>query len=119
MPRSKQTLRLILIPMLATFACQRLYLHFIGINHVHPAGIVVHHLFIGVMVQIPAAFIIAFGFSNRAVAVIARVALGIGSAMILDEIVYLVATKATDADYVSPISLWGAVIFMSLATALL
>jgi hypothetical protein len=47
------------------------------------------------------------------------VALGIGSAMILDEITYLVATKATDEDYVSSTSLIGGVILISLATALL
>jgi hypothetical protein len=47
------------------------------------------------------------------------VALGIGSAMILDEVTYLIATKATDQDYVSPISLVGAITLISLATALL
>jgi hypothetical protein len=35
--------------------------------------------------------------------------------MVLDEVTYLVATKATDEDYVSPVSLWGAIILISLA----
>ena len=69
--------------------------------------------------MIPAAFVLAFGTRRRRTAILARVALGIGSAMILDEIVYLVATQATDADYVSGVSLGGAVVFVTLAVVLL
>ena len=39
--------------------------------------------------------------------------------MILDEVTYLVATKASDRDYVSRLSLGGAVGFVSLAAILL
>jgi hypothetical protein len=52
-------------------------------------------------------------------AISARVALGIGSAMILDEIAYLVVTQATDQDYVSRVSLYGAIAFISLAVVFL
>jgi hypothetical protein len=68
---------------------------------------------------IPAAFILAFGPRCRRTAVLTRVALGIGSAMVLDEVVYLVATRASDADYVSPLSLRGAFVFVSLGVILL
>src|SRR5207249_1040642 len=115
----KQTLLLILLPMLATFVCQRLYLHLIRVQHVYPAGYLVHHLFTGALIIIPAAFVLAFGARNRPLAVLSPVFLGIGSAMVLDEITYLIATKATDQDYVSPLSLWGAILLISLATAFL
>ncbi len=39
--------------------------------------------------------------------------------MILDEMVYLIATQASDSDYVSSLSLKGALIFMGLGTLLL
>jgi hypothetical protein len=116
---SKQTLRLILAPMLATFLCQRLYLHLVRVQHVYPGGYLVHHLFIGALIEIPAAFILAFGTRNLWLARAAPMALGIGSAMVLDEITYLVATRATDEDYVSSLSLGGAVILILLATAFL
>ena len=116
---ARQTLLLVLIPLLLTFAGQRLYLHLIGVHHVYPAGYLVHHLFTGTLVVMPAAFVLAFGPRGRKSAVLARVALGVGSAMILDEIVYLVATQASDSDYVSPLSLQGAAIFILLAVALL
>ena len=115
----KRTLRLILAPMLATFVCQRLYLHLVRVRHVYPAGYLVHHLFTGALIVIPAAFVLAFGARNRLLAVLAPAFLGIGSAMVLDEITYLVATKATDEDYVSGLSLCGAIILISLATAFL
>jgi len=92
------TLLLILAPLLATFACQRLYLHLVGVTHVYPGGYLVHHLFWGVVLVMPAAFVLAFGPRSRRSAVLSRVALGSGSAMILDEIDYLVAAKASDAD---------------------
>ena len=115
----KQTLLLILFPLLGTFACQRLYLHLVRVQHIYPGGHLVHHLFVGVLIVIPAAFFLAFGTRLRFLAILARVALGIGSAMILDEIAYLVVTKASDADYVSPVSLQGAFAFISLAIVLL
>ena len=88
-------------------------------HHVRANGFIIHHLFFGVMIVIPAAFLLAFDARNRMVAILTRVALGIGSAMVLDEIVYLVATQTSDGDYVSSLSLWGAAIFISLATFLL
>ena len=45
--------------------------------------------------------------------------LGIGSALVLDELVYLVVTQASDTDYVSSSSLWGSVILTCLGTTLL
>ena len=116
---ARQTFLLILIPLLATFVCQRLSLHLGGVRHVYPGGYLVHHLFFGISLVMPAAFLLAFGPRRRRTAVFARVALGIGSAMILDEIVYLIATKASDADYVSALSLRGAFVFIALGVFLL
>ncbi len=113
---AKQTLLLILLPMLATAISLRLYLHLVHVRHIYPGGYLVHHLFVGLLIQVPAAFLLAFGTRYR---VLARVALGFGSGLILDEFVYLVATKASDADYVSRPSLVGAIILVSLAVIFL
>ena len=113
---AKETLLLILLPMLATVFCLRLYLHLVHVRHIYPGGYLVHHLFVGVLIQVPAAFLLAFGSRHR---VLARVILGIGTGLILDEVVYLVATKASDADYVSRISLVGSLVLVSLAVIFL
>jgi hypothetical protein len=115
----RQTLFLIVLPLLATFAGQRLFLHVGGVRHVYPFGYLIHHLFFGVLVVLPAAFILAFGPRSRRSAVLTRIALGIGSAMILDEIVFLVATDAADNDYISAVSLGGALVFVCLGVVLL
>lgn len=116
---AKQSLLLILLPMVAMVASLRAYLHGMGVRHVYPGGYLVHHLFVGVLIVLPAAFVLAFPVRSRRVAILTRVALGIGSGLILDEIVYLVATRATDADYVSRVSLQGSVFFVLVAALLL
>jgi hypothetical protein len=116
---AKQTLLLILVPMLGTFLSMRLYLHLVGVQHIYPGGYLIHHLFTGVLITIPAAFILAFDVRLRWLAIFARLALGTGSAMILDEIVFLVMTKASDDDYISRLSLLGGIGFVALATILL
>lgn len=122
-PRShlppKQTLLLILLPMLGVVGFLRLYLHLVEVQHVYPGGYLVHHLFTGVLILIPAAFCVAFEPRRRAVAIAARVALGIGSGLVLDEITYLVMTKASDDDYVSRTSWLGSVGFVTLAVIVL
>jgi hypothetical protein len=118
-PTSKQTLLLILLPMLGTVLCLRLYLHLVRVQHVYPGGYLVHHLFLGILIELPAAFLLAFGARHRVVAVVAPVSLGVGSGMILDEVTYLVATEASDCDYVSWVSLGGSIAFVALATILL
>jgi hypothetical protein len=118
-PTAKQTLLLILLPMLGTVFCLRLYLHLVRVQHVYPGGYLVHHLFVGVLIEIPAAFILAFGARSRVVAFLALGALGIGAGMVLDEVTYLVATRASDRDYVSPVSLGGSVALVSVAAILL
>jgi len=113
---AKQTLLLILLPMLATVFSLRLYLHLVHVRHIYPGGYLLHHLFIGVLIQVPAAFLVAFGVRHR---VLARVALGVGTGLILDEVVYLVATKGSDADYVSRLSLQGSVVLILLSVIFL
>jgi hypothetical protein len=105
--------------MVGTVLCLRLYLHLVRVQHVYPGGYLVHHLFVGVLIELPAAFILAFGARNRVLAFLAPGALGIGSGMILDEVTYLVATKASDHDYVSRVSLGGSIAFVALAAILL
>jgi hypothetical protein len=113
---ARQTLLLIVLPMLATVFGLRLYLHLVHVRHFYPGGYLVHHLFVGVLILIPAAFLLAFGTRHR---VLARVMLGAGTGLVLDEVVYLVATKASDADYVSRVSLVGAIALVALAAILL
>ena len=115
-----RTLLLILLPLLATFIGQRLYLHLVNPNSdLFIAGHNVHHLFVGALLAIPAAFILAFVPHASLVRWIALIALGAGSAMVLDQSVFLITTDGSNASYLKPISLWGAVILETFAVVLL
>jgi hypothetical protein len=117
---SWKPLAFILGPMLLTFAIQRLLLHFFSHPnfHVYVGGFRVHHLFSGALIQIAAAFLIAFGVRSRYRGVVLA-ALGVGSAMVLDEISYLVFTDGSNEAYRGRVSFLGAAALMALAAAFL
>jgi hypothetical protein len=110
------TLLVILLPLLATFIGQRLYLHLVNPNSdLFIAGHNVHHLFVGALLAIPAAFVIAFVAEASIIRWIALFALGVGSAMVLDQVVFLITTDGSNASYLKPISLWGAIVLEAVA----
>lgn len=114
------TLLCILVPMWLTFIGLRLYLHGVDSDaDLFVAGYNIHHLFTGALIEIPCAFVLAMGVRIRSVRILAEVGLGIGCAMILDELIYLITTDGTNASYLLPISLWGAAVMHVLATGLL
>lgn len=115
-----RTLLLILVPLLVTFIGQRLFLHLVNPHSdLFIAGHNVHHLFVGALLAVPAAFVIAFVPQASWVRWMAHIALGVGSAMVLDQIVFLITTDGSNASYLKPISLWGAIVLETLAVALL
>ncbi len=71
------------------------------------------------MIALPAAFVLALGARSWRTTSLLLAALGIGSGLILDEMTYLIATRGSDEDYVSRVSLFGAIAFISLAVMLL
>ncbi|HZE97823.1 MAG TPA: hypothetical protein VE981_12415 [Planctomycetota bacterium] len=116
----QRTLLLILVPMLLTFAIQRTILHHSSPEtHVFVGGYLVHHLFSGALLLIPSAFMIAFGSRYRPVRTLSRVLLGVGTAMVLDEIVFLVCTDGSGEAYRNRVSFWGAFLLIGLASATL
>jgi len=108
---------LIAVAMLATFVPQRLYLHLINPNaDFFIAGYNIHHLFTGVLIEIPAAIVLALGIGGIWTRRIACIAFGSGAAMVLDEVVFLIATDGSNQAYLTPVSLWGAVVLVGMAT---
>jgi hypothetical protein len=114
------TLLFILIPLIVTFVSQRLYLHLINADtDLYIRGHNVHHLFVGAVMALPAAFLLAFRPSTPWLSLGALAMLGSGSAMVLDQIVFLIATDGSNASYLKPMSLWSAIVLETLAVALL
>jgi hypothetical protein len=118
-PASRKSLILILSAMWITFLGLRISLHLGGVRHVYPGGHLVHHFFFGAILLIPAAFLLAFPPRASWLRLTNLAVLGVACALMLDEFVYLLATEASDSDYVSRISLVGALILVSSATVFL
>jgi len=118
--RPRQTLLLILIPMILTFCIQRLILHHSSPDsHVFIAGYLVHHLFTGILIQIPAAFALAFGIRSNRLGIIAKLLMGVSSAMVLDEVIFLICTDGSGQAYRGKVSLGGAFVLITLASGVL
>jgi len=109
----------IFLPMTGTVLSIRAFHHLLGVHHVYISGHIVRHLFSGVLLLIPSAFVVAFGTPYRWLAILIRMTIGISSGMILDEIVFLIVTQGGDNDYLSGISLGGSAAFIFLATLML
>jgi len=108
----------ILAPMLLTFAIQRTFLHFFSHPnfHVYVGGFRVHHLFSGALILVSSAFLLAFGTRARSLVL---AALGIGSAMVLDEVFFLVFTDGSNEAYRGRVSFLCAAALLALAAAFL
>jgi len=116
----RKTALFILLPMIGTFVIQRLVLHHSSPDtHVWVAGFLVHHLFWGILALVPTAFLLAFGVSTPWKRNLALATLGFSSAMVLDEVIYLVCTDGSGVAYRGGVSLWGAVTLLGLASVFL
>ena len=103
-----RTALLVLAPMWLIFLGHRVYLHLFDANaDFDVAGYNIHHLYTGVVIEIPAAFVLAAGFRRAAVGVPALVGLGLGSGLVLDEVVYMIATDGSNASHLLPVSTLG------------
>ena len=78
----------------------------------------IHHLYTGLLLITGGGVPLALfrGSSNRWLDV-ATVTFGVGLGLALDEWVYLIATDGSNASYLLPVSFWGSIIMIGLATA--
>lgn len=78
------------------------------------AGYNIHHLFTGlVLIALGGIPLAIFRSTSRAMDS-AIVVFGVGLGMALDEWVYLIATDGSNASYLLPVSLYGAVVVVAL-----
>ncbi len=102
---------------MVTFITLRIYLHHFPGTNLSIGNYNIHHLFTGlVFITAGGLPLIFFQGTNRLLDIAALV-FGIGLSLALDEWVYLIATDGSDAAYLLPISLWGAVALIGLTIA--
>jgi hypothetical protein len=102
--------------MLGTVALLRAWLFVTPNADFTVRGVNIHHLFSGVLLTVLAAIPLALASSGGTVRRVQVAALGVGLGLMLDEWVYLIMTDGSNASYLLPISSWGAVAMLGLAS---
>ena len=108
---------LLALSILITFAMMRVYLHTIPNTDLIIGGYGIHHLFSGLILVtlggIPAVLLP----SSNAFSPMAVVTFGVGLSLALDEWLYLIVTDGTNQSYLLPVSFWGGLAAVVLASA--
>lgn len=103
--------------MVVTFALLRAWLHFSPNTDLNVGGYNLHHLFTGLLLVVIGGIPLAVFRRSERRLYPALLVFGAGLGMALDEWVYLIATDGSNASYLTPVSLWGAVVVIGLACA--
>ena len=101
----KKRISIFIISLLFTIVLLRAFLSVLQSTNLNFFGYNIHHLFIGAFLTVILLLLFIVGIINKITIILA----GISSALILDEIVYLIATDGSDASYLTAVSLWGAI----------
>ena len=105
----KKRLSIFTTSLLATLIILRAFLLFLPSTNLNFFGYNIHHLFIGAFLIVIVLLLFIFDIVNKLTILLA----GISSALVLDEIIYLIATDGSDISYLTPVSLLGMVFLTS------
>ena len=100
--------------LLITLIVLRIFLSIFPSSNLDIGKYNIHHLFVGAFLIIVAVIFFVFGIVNNFLIALA----GFSSGLILDEIVYLIATDGSDASYLTAVSLLGVIISTSIIIAI-
>ena len=110
MMETKHRIKIFTISLIATLILLRLFLTFSPSTNLNFFGHNIHHLFIGSFLVVVVLVFFISNIVNKFTIILA----GIGSALVLDEIVYLIATDGSDISYLSSVSLFGAIVLTAI-----
>jgi hypothetical protein len=107
--------RILVGSLIITFVVVRLLLGLSPNSDFDVAGYNIHHLFTGLLLIFAGGIPLALFPHRSRLLDAASVAFGAGLALTLDEWVYLIATDGSNASYLLPVSLTGALAMVGLA----
>ena len=96
--------------LVITIILLRIFLQFSPSANLDVFGHNIHHLLVGSFLAAVLSVFFIFNIVNNLTIMLS----GISSALVLDEIVYLIATDGSDASYLSYVSLFGAIILTAI-----
>ena len=96
--------------LMITFFLLRFFLFFLPSANLILGKYNIHHLYTGAFLLVVVSIFFLVDIVNGYTTALA----GIASAFILDELIYLIATDGSDQAYLSPMSIWGSIIVISI-----
>lgn len=96
-----------IISLLATLLITRILLFVSPAVNIYVFEYNIHHIYVGAIILILVSMVTLFDITASFLFIFS----GIGSAFIIDELVYLIATDGSDLSYLSNFSLVGAIFF--------
>lgn len=106
----KSRIKIFISSLLLTIILLRIFLFVFPSANFNLGKYNIHHLFVGAFLLIVALIFFILNIANNFIIALA----GFSSALVLDEIIYLIATDGSDASYLTRVSLWGAIILTSI-----
>ncbi len=113
----KRRALLLLISLIVTFVVVRISLHISPNSDFNVGSYNIHHLFTGLILITFCGIVAVLFKQNSRITDAAVIGFGIGLSLALDEWVYLITTDGSNASYLLPISLWGGVVMIAIASA--
>jgi len=112
----KRQLYLVNISMLVVYLVIRVYLHAFPNSDFFVLGYEVHHYFTGsIILFIAVVLFIAFG-SRKEIGNVLCIFIGLSLALMLDELVFLIATDGTNTSYIQSVSFYGSIVSIGIAS---
>ena len=93
-----------IVSFLLTLMILRLFLFFSPFTNFNLGKYNIHHLFLGALILVVISVLLLMEIMNF----ITLILTGVSSALVVDELVYLIATDGSDSAYLSSVSWWGA-----------
>lgn len=111
----RRNLILLLVSVSLTVILLRLWLHHAPESDFNVGAYNIHHLFTGLILITIGGIPLALFRGSTQKLDLCLLIFGVGLGLALDEWVYLIATDGSNASYLLPVSLWGAVVVVGAA----
>ena len=102
----KQRVLYFIVSLVVTLFSTRFFLFLSPSTNLYFGGYNVHHLYVGAVILIFVLLMMMFNIISSFLFIIS----GVGTAFIIDELVYIIATDGSDASYLGFLSLTGTII---------
>src|ERR1043166_3684713 len=109
----------VFVALVATFALVRVFLHSSPNTDLNIGRYNIHHLFTGVLLITVCGIPLVVLHGGSRLLDLAAIGFGVGLSLALDEWFYLIMTDGSNASYLLPVSFWGGVFMVCLASGIL